>query len=89
MNRYIIDATNYEKFPPSLRRKYPFKDGEHERDLDMIECEVPRDVYQELYDFISLRKGEDLGHEMPIGFDFPAPVGVSITNVGKYRREYT
>lgn len=85
MRRYILDTTNYEKFPPSLRRRFPFKDGEHYADLDLIECEVPKDVYQEIYNHISQKPGfEHTNPNLPIGIRYPLPIGVSLTCVGEY-----
>lgn len=65
--KYILDLskTTRPEFSEKVRNfKFPFKTGIHEKDLDMIECDVPKDFYQEIVDRLA-----DTNTSMPIGLD--------------------
>lgn len=71
-----ISLVENTKYSDELRNfKIPYKSGLHQLNFDVIECDVPKDIYKEM---INGRPG-DL-ETMPIGFDV-IPVGATLTRV--------
>lgn len=76
--KFELDISLVEnlKYSDKLRNfKIPCKYGEHQLDFDVIECDVPKDIYKEM---IYGRSGDI--ESLPIGFD-EFPVGATLTRV--------
>lgn len=64
---YVLDISKCKFFSKKSQRirefKIPLKTGIHYCDLDVVECDVPKDIYNELVD-------EDGCEFYPIGLNF-------------------
>jgi hypothetical protein len=80
--KLILDFSKVKVGPelaaiPESSRKLPLKPGEIQKDFDLIECDVPKDVYAVL---VKLNGGET--GDYPFGMDITSiPVGAVITRV--------
>lgn len=61
----------------ALAFKIPCKTGENQLPYDIIECDIPKDIYQEL---IAKAKGEGDVEAYQIGFGF-IPVGAILRRI--------
>ena len=78
--KYELDISGLQDTTLSHRTlafKIPCKTGEYQMNFDVIECDVPRDIYQEL---IAKAKGSGDVELFPIGFDF-LPVGAILRRI--------
>ncbi len=77
--KYELDlsAVKNTGYPPEvLKFKIPCKIGLHQLNYDVIECEVPKDIYAEL-----IRHKNYPGLQVfPVGFD-DIPIGATLTRV--------
>jgi hypothetical protein len=80
--KFILDFSKIQVGPelaaiPESSRKLPFKPGEIQKDFDLIECDVPKDVYAV---FVKLNGGET--GDYPFGMDITSiPMGAVLTRV--------
>jgi len=75
--KYILDVskTNLSWSERAKNFKYLCKTGEHQLDYDLIECDIPKDIYAEI---IKNKNGDtDL---FPVGLSH-IPVGATLTRV--------
>ncbi len=64
--------------PEAMAFKMPCKPGENQLNFDVIECDVPRDIYQEI---VAKAIGYGNVEAFPIGFN-TIPIGATIKRVG-------
>lgn len=61
-------------FCPSLNVWLPCKIGEHKLDFDLVECDIPKDIYAKIIG--------DRETNLPIGFDITnMPIGFKLERV--------
>jgi hypothetical protein len=80
--KFILDFSKCKTDPklealPESVKKLPFKPGEIEKDFDLIECEVPKDVYAVFVDINGRESGDHC-----FGMNIRSiPLGAVITRV--------
>jgi hypothetical protein len=82
MKRYLLYLTNAklpDEWPKELTHII-LKDGVNQRDFDVEECDIPKDVYQKWINMFPRNPESD---NTPIGADFSGtPVGAVLTVLG-------
>lgn len=67
----LSDANEIDLAPWVRKFKIPCKTGEHQLAFDVIECDVPKDIYLEM---VAKAKGKGDVEAFPIGFN-NIPIG--------------
>jgi hypothetical protein len=78
--KYELDISEVKNTGLSQRAlsfKLPCKPGDHQLRYDLIECDVPKDIYQELVKASGHPGDPEL---FPVGFDY-IPVGATLKRI--------
>jgi hypothetical protein len=82
MSEYILDLSEADigNLPQELRNfKIPVRTGQHQLEYDLIECDIPKDIYNKMINGLS---GDN--ESMPIGFNlYEMPTGAKLIMVKK------